>query len=217
MAREARSAVTAGARALHFHVRGGDGKESLVATDVAATLDSVRATCHGVPAGVSTGAWIIADPAVRLDHIRRWSVLPDYVSVNVHEPGSLELIAHLLERGVGVEAGLWHVGGARLLVESGLGGRCLRLLLEPMESNVGEALANVDAIEKELTGAGLAIPRLLHGKAETTWPLIARAGSAKWATRIGLEDSQHLPDGSVARDNAELVTAARRLLASLPA
>jgi uncharacterized protein (DUF849 family) len=56
-------AVHAGAGAVHFHVRGPDGRESLAAADVHRAVGEVRK--HGVPFGVSTGAWIISDPARR--------------------------------------------------------------------------------------------------------------------------------------------------------
>src|SRR2546423_1326879 len=71
----AAEAARAGAGAVHFHVRGADGRESLAATDVASAVAEVRR--HGVPFGISTGAWIIADPARRLEVVEEWSVLPD--------------------------------------------------------------------------------------------------------------------------------------------
>lgn len=39
-------------------------------------------------------------------------MLPDFASVNWHEDGADEVAAALLEIGVGVEAGLWHVDAA---------------------------------------------------------------------------------------------------------
>jgi uncharacterized protein (DUF849 family) len=46
--------------------------------------------------------------AERMAAVRSWTVLPDFASVNWHEVGSEAVAAVLLERGVGVEAGLWH-------------------------------------------------------------------------------------------------------------
>jgi len=37
------------------------------------------------------------------------------------------------------------------------------------------------------------------------WPLAEHAFERRWSTRIGLEDGSLLPDGQMARDNAELV------------
>ena len=59
-----------------------------------------------------------------------------------------------------------------------------------------------------LDAARVTTPRLLHGKDATAWPMLAYAFSQGYATRIGLEDILMLPDGRMARDNAELVQAA---------
>ncbi|MGH7291756.1 MAG: 3-keto-5-aminohexanoate cleavage protein, partial [Myxococcota bacterium] len=47
---------------------------------------------------------------------------------------------------------------------------------------------------------------------ESCWPLLEHAGSCGVQTRIGMEDTLKLPDGSVTPGNAELVAAAVRLL-----
>jgi uncharacterized protein (DUF849 family) len=49
---------------------------------------------------------------------------------------------------------------------------------------------------------------LLHGFNETTWPFIERAVREGYSVRIGLEDTDRMPDGSVADSNADLVRAA---------
>lgn len=52
------------------------------------------------------------------------------------------------------------------------------------------------------------IPILLHGEEGSTWPLFDLAVELGLATRIGLEDTLLLPDGSIAPGNAALVRAA---------
>lgn len=209
IAREARAAVDAGAGAIHFHVRGDDARETLAAESVAASLNAARAACPGVPIGVSTGAWIISDPAERLALVRAWTVLPDFASLNVHEAGALDLCRLVLERGIGVEAGLWHESGARLWVESGLAARALRVMIEPTEKDMPAALANLAAIEAVLAAAGVAVPILVHGLGPTAWDFIDVSVERGYATRIGLEDTLTLPDGSRPDGNAALVRAAR--------
>ena len=54
------------------------------------------------------------------------------------------------------------------------------------------------------------VPRLLHGTEATSWPIMEEALIRGYGVRIGLEDTLTLPDGSVARDNAELVAEAVR-------
>ncbi|HWL95059.1 MAG TPA: 3-keto-5-aminohexanoate cleavage protein, partial [Phycisphaerae bacterium] len=130
-ATEAHASVAAGAGSIHVHVRDEDGNESLAETDVANTIDAIRRACPGIPIGIGTGAWIIPGLRHRLAVIRSWSTLPDFASVNLHEAGAAEVIELLLERGVGVEAGIWNAPAAASLVRSGLADYCLRILLEP--------------------------------------------------------------------------------------
>jgi uncharacterized protein (DUF849 family) len=209
-AEESLAAVAAGARAIHVHVRDGAGRESLAAEDVAAALRAIRAACPGVPVGVSTGAWIVRDEVLRHALVEAWNVLPDYVSVNVHEDGAEALMSAMLDRGVGIEAGVWDAQGARTLVAGGLAAECLRLLLEPAGGR-GDVLANL--LEMESALARVDGPRLLHGAGPSTWPMIELAARRGYDTRIGLEDSLTLPDGSPAPGNAALVAAAVEIVA----
>src|SRR5581483_6152090 len=91
LALEGRRAVAAGAVAIHLHVRGASGRESLAPADLAVTLGAVRASVPGVPIGVSTGAWIEPDLSQRLALLAGWQALPDFASVNLHEDGALDM------------------------------------------------------------------------------------------------------------------------------
>jgi uncharacterized protein (DUF849 family) len=208
-ATEAHASVAAGAGAIHVHVRDEDGNESLAETDVANTIDAIRTACPGIPIGIGTGAWIIPDLRYRLSVIRSWNTLPDFASVNLHEAGAAEVIALLLERGVGVEAGIWNAPAAVSLIRSGLADYCLRILLEPAEASCS-AQTNLLQMEDALIGAKP--PRLLHGLGHCAWRLVEMATTRHYDTRIGFEDTLRLPDGSTAASNAELVRAARALV-----
>jgi uncharacterized protein (DUF849 family) len=170
---------------------------------------------QGVPFGISTGAWIISDPVSRLAAIEEWSVLPDFVSINFDEEGAAELASFLLGRNVTLEAGVANRFAAEQLVRSGLGNRCLRIMFEPREQVVAEAMTAVADAEAVLDAGAVQAPRLLHGVNATAWPLVDAAGARGYATRIGFEDTLTLPDGKVARGNGELVRAARARLAAL--
>jgi uncharacterized protein (DUF849 family) len=209
VALNAAEATDAGASAVHIHVRNLEGAQSLDLADVDATVGVVR---HLVdkPIGVSTGAWI-SSGALRMNQVRSWTVLPDFASVNFHEDGCEELAELLLERGIGVEAGLWHADAARRLVASRFADRCVRILIEPLEQDLEEARANGAAIEAVLDEAGTTAPRLLHGNCDTTWPLLIDAVKRGLQTRIGFEDTLTLPDGSPAASNRDLVAVALRL------
>jgi uncharacterized protein (DUF849 family) len=206
MATASAEAAQAGAGAVHFHVRGADGRESLAAADVARAVTEVRRL--GVPFGISTGAWIIAEPARRLAAVQEWTVLPDFVSINFDEEGAAELASYFLGRDVTLEAGVANPFAAEQLVRSGLGNRCLRIMFEPREQVAADAMSTVARTEAVLDVAAVRAPRLLHGVDATAWPLLDEAGARGYSTRIGFEDALTLPDGTVAAGNGELVRAA---------
>lgn len=208
LAADARRAVQAGADALHVHPRDAAGRESLTPEPVAAALTAIRKACPGVGVGISTGAWIEPDVSRRVALIDAWTVLPNFVSLNLSEPGVEQVLEALVKRGVGLEAGIWTADDARFLLELG-NVTWLRLLLEPREAAIAAAGATVDATEDILNGVLPNVPRLLHGTDTTVWPLLERAARSGYGGRVGLEDTLHLDDGSRAPDNAALVTAAR--------
>jgi uncharacterized protein (DUF849 family) len=202
--------TAAGAGAIHLHVRAADGLESLAAEDVARTFRAVRSAAPTAQVGVSTGEWIVPDPSRRLRAVTEWIEHPDFASVNFHETGAVELALALLSLGIGVEAGLCNVYAAEQYSRSGLWSRCLRVLLEPQEQTFDDARRTVGEIEAVLDRAGIELPRLLHGTEATSWQIMDHAISRGYAVRIGFEDTLKLPDGTLARSNAELVTEALR-------
>jgi uncharacterized protein (DUF849 family) len=158
-----------------------------------------------VPVGVTTGAWAEPEPAARVERVRGWTVLPDHASVNWHEPGAEEVAAALLDRGVGVEAGIWSgtEGAARFAV-SPLRAKVLRVLAEVTDPDADTAEATARALLSDL-GEAHGRPVLLHGEDGSAWPVLRLAGRLGLATRIGLEDTLLLPDGERALSNAQLV------------
>lgn len=207
LAADGAAAIAAGADALHVHPRDEDGFESLAPPDVAATVEAMREIVDA-PIGVTTGAWIMPDADERLRSVEAWTVVPDFASVNFHEPGAAELAKALLDRDVAVEAGLFEANAAANLVASGLADRMVRILLEPMDETTEAAVATVDDIERVLEGVAPDVPRLLHGRRDTAWDLLAEAARRGYEARIGIEDTVRLPDGSRAHDNAELIRTA---------
>lgn len=217
LALDARAVVDAGADELHVHPRGADGLESLHPDDMARALQAMRASVPGIPVGVSTRWPIRPGGRARHEHILRWTVLPDYVSVNLVEDDAPEVIALALEKGVGVEAGLWSVADAERFVALPDAGRCLRVLIEINEQDESEALQVAGGIIRVLDRAGPSLPRLLHGYDATKWRLYREALALGLDARIGLEDGSHLPSGERAADNADLIRVARRMALSFAA
>ena len=183
LAADARACVAAGAGAIHIHPRNHHGEETLDPAVIDATVREVRAAC-GVPVGVSTGAWIEPDHALKLEYIGAWTA-PDYASVNISEDGWQEVFRALRTNGIGVEAGVWSVEDARALTASGLARDVTRILIEPVDLDPAEAVDVVTAIRAEVRG-----PILQHGDGAATWVLIEDAARNGLDTRVGLEDTR---------------------------
>ncbi|MCX4401799.1 3-keto-5-aminohexanoate cleavage protein [Streptomyces sp. NBC_01764] len=204
MGDSAAGAVLAGASDVHVHPKTPCGRDTLSARVVAATLEAIRARV-AVPVGVITGAWAEPELIARVERVRSWTVLPDHASVNWHEPGAEDLAAALLDRGIGVEAGIWSgTDGAARFAASPLGPRVLRVLAEVTDASPKTAERSARSLLADL-GTAHGRPVLLHGEEGGTWPVLRLAGRLGLATRIGLEDTLVLPDGQRAMSNARLV------------
>lgn len=208
LAREGKASVEAGAGALHVHPRGPDGFETMDAAHRAATLVALREACPGIEISFTTGLWITNDVKRRLELVASWTELPDVASVNIAEPGAVELIAALVGRRIAVEVGIASVGDAKALVKSGVASRCKRVLTEVEGSDTG-TMVELAAIDTVLDAAGIEIPRLEHGYGRGTYAIIDRAVRLGRDYRIGFEDTMILPDGRPAKSNAELILACR--------
>jgi uncharacterized protein (DUF849 family) len=213
LAADARGVTAAGATVIHMHPRDASGRETLEAGAVLAAVRAVRAAVPGVPIGVTTGIW-----AVDNDHERRMALVagwagddrPDFASVNLCEPGADGLAALLASLGIPVEAGVWTAEDAEALAASAFGRDVIRVLIEP-HGDADTAVATAAAADEVLDRHHLAAPRLYHGYDQATWQVIDAALRLGRDIRVGLEDTQVLPDGTLAEDNAELVATAVRL------
>lgn len=212
IAQAALDAQRAGARAVHLHPKTvHDGMDSLMPEVVGAAVTAVRVVAPGLPVGVTTGFWALPDPQQRLRAVESWVVLPDFASVNWHEPGSEDLAKLLLSRGLGIEVGIFNVEAAQSWARSEVAAQCGRVMIElGPEGTSQDADELLALIEQE----DLREPILLHGLDASCWPLLAHAGLRGLQARIGMEDTLLLPDGSVAPGNAELVGAAVKLLSA---
>jgi uncharacterized protein (DUF849 family) len=201
--------VTRGATAFHVHPRDESGRETLDGEAVASAVGAIRAASQGLPVGVTTREPIEPDLGRRLHAIGGWTELPDFASVNVHEHGAEEVARVLAEMGIGVEAGIWTVSAAEAWTTWKV--PTIRILLECMEESPADALANARAMLDVVQRSGPPTrlpPILLHGENTAAWEVLREAVRRRLDTRIGLEDTLELPDGSRAVDNAVLVAAA---------
>jgi uncharacterized protein (DUF849 family) len=215
LAAEARAAVDAGARVLHLHPYDEDGRETFEAEACAAALRAVGAACPGIPVSLSTSADIEADPEGRVALVAAWTELPELVTANQGEEGILQLCELLLERGIGIEAGLLSLDDAHSFIASGLAPRCVRAMVEPLGEEPEAALAEAEAIETALSDAGVTLEQVHHGDGLASWAVNRRGAARGHGIRTGLEDTPVLPDGTQAAGNGELVAAAAQILEEL--
>lgn len=212
LAVEARAAVDARATSLHLHPFDEQGRQTLAPEPCATALSAVRDACPGVPVSFSTSAGIEPAPDRRRGLIESWTELPDLVTANQGEEGIHELCELLVERGVGIEAGLLSLDDAVLFVESGIQSLCERVMVEPLDSDPDDALAQAEAIERTLDEHGIKLEQIHHGDGIASWAVNRRAAERGHGIRTGLEDTTILPDGRTASGNGELVEAAAALL-----
>jgi len=212
IAHAARAAVDAGAHSVHVHAFDDAGRESLDGAACAGVLRAIRAQCSATPVSLTTSASIVADPEERLRIVAAWAELPDLVTANQGEAGVVDLCELLLSRGVEIEAGLLTADDARAFVRSGLAPRCRRVLVEPLDIDPDTALEHAAAMEDIVLSAGITLEQVHHGYGIACWQVNARGLARGHGIRTGFEDITLLPDGMEARDNAELVAAAARLI-----
>jgi uncharacterized protein (DUF849 family) len=212
LAADARAVVEAGAWELHIHPRDAAGRESLHPDDIGRALEAIRASVPGIPIGLSTGWWIAPQGRARQQQIRAWRALPDYVSVNLIEEDATEIIDLALEKGIGVEAGLWSAADAERFVSIAGARNCIRVLIEINEKQFSDGAAIAAQIMTILDRAEIRLPRLLHGLDNTMWPFYREALRLRLDGRIGFEDGKLLPSGAQAASNAALIGAAQMLL-----
>jgi uncharacterized protein (DUF849 family) len=214
LARDTARVAAAGAGAVHLHVKDASGADTLDGDYVAAVVSAIRAAAPALPVGLTTGAWAVADPAQRAELVRAWRVFPDFASVNWHEAGAVALADALLQLGVGVEAGLWHSDAVQSWQTWRHRDRCLRVLVElPDGLEPTETVEEADLLLALVaSNVGNAVPVLLHGEGSSCWPALRHAADCGLATRIGLEDTLELPDGTFAPDNLALVAAAVEII-----
>ena len=212
IAEATRAAVDAGAQSVHVHAFDDGGLETLDGAACARVLRAIRELCPGIPISLTTSAAIVRDPDERFRIVEAWEEMPDLVTANQGEPGIVELCESLLYRGVGIEAGLLSVEDARAFVRSGLAGRCRRVLIEPLDANADDALRHAAQMEEIVVSAGITLEQVHHGYGPACWAVNQRALDRGHGIRTGLEDITSLPDGTPARDNADLVAAAALLI-----
>jgi uncharacterized protein (DUF849 family) len=216
IAADAASCVGAGATLLHLHAFDDDGVETLEERGVERTIRAVRDRCPGVPISMTTFAQIEPDPHRRLATVAAWTTLPELVPANQGEEGIVELTELLLARGVGVEACVFTVVDAELLLRRGAVDRFARVVVEPMDAVPVAACERASEIEDVLRRGGVRLEQVHHGTGTSSWPVLRQAVQRGHGIRTGLEDTVQLPDGTTTPGNVDLVRAATAIATADP-
>ena len=214
IALDARATVAAGAQSVHIHAFDEYGVETLAGNACAHTLRATRRACPGIPISLTTSAAIVADPALRLRTVSSWTEWPDLATANQGEEGIIELCELLIARGVQIEAGLLSVDDARKFASTPLHLRCRRVLIEPLDADLDQAIRHAAEMEDILLDAGITLEQVHHGYGVASWAVNQRAIARGHGIRTGLEDTAVLPDGLEAQNNAQLVQTAASMIAS---
>jgi uncharacterized protein (DUF849 family) len=203
---DARACFRAGAASVHLHPRrASDGVESLAVDTHDAVVAAVRTAVPELEISCSTQEDIdLGDAADRAQAVRAWRAAPDVVSLNLSEAGAIELGHVLLECGIGIEAGVFTLSDADVLLQAPWAERVHRILVEVIfEHDDDRAVSLAHAIDERV--AGLGRPRLWHGDARANWAIVDAGLAAGRDLRVGLEDTLFDRDGTRAPANADQV------------
>lgn len=167
---DAAACLAAGAESVHLHPRRpADGASSLAAKVCDPVVAAIRSAAPALEISLSTSELIALDGAAdRIAAISAWRTPPDLVSLNLAEEGSIELGCALLERGIGIEAGVFDFRDADALLVAPWADKVNRILVEIIfEHDPGSAIELARGVDEHV--AALGRPRLWHGDDRATW------------------------------------------------
>jgi uncharacterized protein (DUF849 family) len=204
--------AAAGAGSVHLHPRRADGTETLAAEVHDAVVAAIRAAAPGLEISCSTQEDIdLGGLPDRAAAVRAWTAPPDAVSLNLAEDGAVELGHVLLERGIGIEAGVFTHADVDRLLAAPWARQVRRVLVEVIfEHDAPAAVELARALDARVGVLGR--PRLWHGDGQASWAVVDAGLAAGHDVRVGLEDSLVGRDGGRAPGNVGQVadTAARK-------
>jgi uncharacterized protein (DUF849 family) len=231
-AAEARRIVDEGGVMIHIHARRPDGTPSYEVEDFRAITEAIRAEVDDVIINYSTGAMGVSREK-RIAYLRE--LRPDVAALNMGSMNYakysarrkefvfhavfanpfdeiIELLQVMNELGIRPEHecfDLGHVGSLHPLIDMGI-------LHPPLHVDcVMGVTGGVPASARNLAAMADNVPDGAHwgviGISRAQWTLVAAALALGGSVRVGLEDNFHLPDGTMARSNGELIAKARQM------
>ncbi len=224
LAAEARACMEAGAAAIHLHVRDGEGRHSLEPADYLPAIAAVREAAPDMVVQITTEAVGRYGPAEQMACVR--AVVPEAASLALRELApddekeTLERLRGFLRWMQVMDISPQFILYAPEEVERFLRLRSdgviaferpfLLFVLGRHSAEGGSAPEELDPFVEALGDACAEWAVCAFGPREAEIALhAARLGGH---ARIGFENNDRLPDGSVAESNADLVRAVRDLL-----
>lgn len=177
-------------------------------------MSVVKDVSSEIQIGISSGEWIEPDLEKRINYIKSWQNIPDFISVNMIEDNAIEVSKHLVSKGVFIEAGLNEKEAAIIFVESNLEKDCCRILIEPEPEELDSAINVINEIEEVLNQSNIKIPRLLHGFNSLSWEILREAKRRGYNSRIGMEDTIYLGNGKMVKSNLDLIQYADNIVST---
>ena len=224
LAAEARACLEAGAAAIHLHVRNGEGRHSLEPADYLPAIAAVREAAPDMVVQITTEAVGRYGPAEQMACVR--AVVPEAASLALRElapDDERETLERLR-------------GFLRWMQVMDISPQFILYAPEEVERFLRLRSEGVIAFERPFllfvlgrhSAEGTSRPEELDpfvealGDASAEWAVCAfgpqeaeialHAARLGGHARIGFENNDRLPDGSVAQSNADLVRAVRALL-----
>ncbi len=190
IAEQADAAVRAGADVVHAHARTPEGGQTIDPEHIAAMVRAVRERNPSIVVGTTTGLWTCGGHADRMAKILAWPQewLPDFASVAFCEEGAAEAAQAVVDRGMVLESAVWSMDDVPALLQSPTLHRNVRVLIEPLDEDPAEAVAQCRLMAAALREGGVTAPLLYHGLEQTAWPVVRAAIEDGAQVRVGLED-----------------------------
>lgn len=180
-----------GIKEFHIHFCDAAGKESLIQEIIEpqfAQLKQLFPQCH---IGIGTPLQNGMTDAKRQKLIRPWTWKPDYISLNLSEPGHKAMSDLFIQKQIPVEYSIFTMEDAHTFEKYNYADVAFRVLIEiynavSNEDALGRAREILDFFQKRHPD----IEFVVHGTGKYTWTILRYARENEYNYRIGLEDTQ---------------------------
>jgi 3-keto-5-aminohexanoate cleavage enzyme len=234
---EAKRAVDEGCSMIHIHARTPEGVPSFEVEDFRAITEAILEAVDDVVVNYSTGA-IGVPVEKRIAYLRE--LRPDVAALNMSSMNYakysskrkdfvfkavfensfdtiIEFLAAMNELGIRPEHECFdsgHVANLDPLIDMGLLSEPLQIdCVMGVDGGIRPTPGNVAHMADQIPG-GAEGPNNwgVIGIGRDQWRLVATAAALGGNVRVGLEDNFYLPDGEMARSNADLIAKARQMV-----